>query len=398
MSKLFQPIRVGTFELAQRIAMAPLTRYRADSDHVHTDIGVTYYSQRASAPGTLLITEATFISPKASGYANVPGIWNSAQVAAWRKITDEVHAKGSRIFMQLWNLGRAAIEDNLKAKGFDVVSASDIPMEEGAVKPRALTIQEIEAFLKEYKVAARNAIEAGFDGVEVHGANGYLVDQFIQDVSNKRTDRYGGSIENRSRFALEVVKAISEEIGAERTAIRLSPWNNFQGMKMKDPKPQFTHLIKALKEYNLAYLHFVVSRNPDEDIEFALEAWNNHTPAIVSSGFDNENSRKALDEDYAKYDTLIAYGRHFIANPDLVFRLKNNLELNPYDRFTFYTPQDPHGYIDYPFYSEAEPKAVEGKVVQSEKDAVGTKNEVVGSDEPHVLTKVVSRPALEVSA
>jgi NADPH2 dehydrogenase len=219
--------------------MSPLTRFRADESHVQLPFVKEYYTQRASVPGTLIISEATFISPRGSGYGNVPGIYSPAQITAWKEIADSVHAKGSFIFLQLWALGRTANPGNLSKEGNELVSSSAVPMGEGAPTPRALTEDEIEQFIKDYAQAGRNAIDAGFDGVEIHGANGYLVDQFTQDTSNKRTDGWGGSIEKRARFAVEVSKALVEAIGADKVGIRLSPWSPFQGMKMEEVQNQW---------------------------------------------------------------------------------------------------------------------------------------------------------------
>ena len=268
MSKLFQPLKVGNVELSNRIVMAPLTRYRADDSHVPLPFVAEYYAQRASVPGTLLITEATFIAPEAAGYGNVPGIWSAAQIAGWKSVTEAVHKKGSFIYMQLWALGRAADAKNLEQEfGKKVVSASDIPFKGGA-QPTPLTEEQIWEFIGLYKQAALNAIEAGFDGVEIHGANGYLVDQFLQDKSNKRTDAWGGSVEKRARFGLEVAKAVVSAVGAERTAIRLSPYSPFQGMRMPDPVPQFSYFVEQLKPMKLSYIHVVESRiSGNADVE-----------------------------------------------------------------------------------------------------------------------------------
>lgn len=225
-SRLFQPLQVGPNKLSNRLVMAPLTRFRAEDNHVQLPFVKEYYEQRACVPGTLLITEATFISPAASGYPNIPGIWNDDQIKAWKEVTDAVHAKGSFIWLQLWALGRAANPEVKQAEGTgDLVSASDYRMTDNSPQPRPLTEDEIQQYIKEYGQAAENAVKkAGFDGVEIHGANGYLIDQFTQDVSNRRSDQWGGSVENRSRFALEVTKSVISKVGAERTGIRLSPW------------------------------------------------------------------------------------------------------------------------------------------------------------------------------
>lgn len=270
-TKLFTPLKVGSTELDHRVVMAPLTRFRADKDHVPTDAMAQYYAQRSVVPGTLIISEATFISAKAGGYPNIPGLWTDAQLAAWKKVTDAIHAKGSKAFVQLWHLGRAAHPDPVGSGGAvpddnfdykkDFVSASNIPMYEGGPAPRPLTEEEIWATVNDYATAAKNAVEkGGFDGVEIHGAHGYLIDQFTQDTSNKRTDAWGGSIENRSRFAVEVSKAVVKAVGAERVGIRLSPWSNFQGMRMSDPVPQFSYLIAQLRQLDLAFLHLVEPR------------------------------------------------------------------------------------------------------------------------------------------
>lgn len=361
-SKLFQPLKVGRSELLNRLVLAPLTRFRADDSHVPLPSLVPeYYAQRASVPGTLLVTEATFIAAKAGLYANVPGIWSQEQIDGWRKVTDAVHEKQSFIYLQLWALGRATSADALKAElgdGAKVVGAGDIPFEGGAT-PTPLTEDEIWEYVDLYAQAAKNAVAAGFDGVEIHGANGYLVDQFLQDVSNNRTDGWGGSVENRSRFALEVTKAVVEAIGADRTGLRLSPFSSFQGMKMEDPVPQFSHLVTELKKWKLAYLHLVESRvsgNADvegtEKINFILDIWANNSPVIIAGGFKPDSARRAVDEEYTDKDVLVAFGRYFISTPDLVFRIDKGIELTPYDRTTFYKPKSPEGYTTFPFSKE----------------------------------------------
>lgn len=231
-TRLLAPTRLSALNLAHHLVLAPLTRLRAaHPSHVPSPFAATYYAQRAAVPGTLLITEATFISARAGGYNRVPGLWSDAQIAAWKAVVDAVHARGSFIFPQLWALGRAARPDALAAEGFERVSASDVPLASASPDaPRPLTIAEIKEYVADYANAARRAVhEAGFDGVEVHGANGYLIDQFLQDVTNIREDDYGGSVEKRCRFGLEVVKACCEAVGEERVGIRLSPWSEFQG-------------------------------------------------------------------------------------------------------------------------------------------------------------------------
>lgn len=361
-SKLFKPLRLGRSELSNRVALAPLTRFRADDDHVPMqDLVPEYYAQRASVPGTLLITEATFIAPQAAGYPLAPGIWSQAQIDGWKQVTKAVHDKKSLIYMQLWALGRASHLDGLKkVAGSDakIVSASDIPLE-GGEKPTPLTEDEIQWYIKQYAQAAKNAIEAGFDGVEIHGANGYLVDQFIQDVSNQRTDRWGGSIENRARFALEIIKAVSEAVGSDRTAIRLSPFSTFQSMRMADPEPQFSYLVRELKKFNLAYIHLVESRvsgNADveatEKINFLVDIWDNQSPVLLAGGFRPASAVTAVDEVFPNKDIIVVFGRFFISNPDLVFRLQKGIELTSYERGTFYNPGKPDGYTTYPFSKE----------------------------------------------
>lgn len=224
-----------------------------------------------------------------------------------------------------------------------------------------MTVEEIKGFTKDYAQAARNAIAAGFDGVEIHGANGYLIDQFIQDNVNRRTDDYGGSIEKRSRFAIEVATAVVDAVGADRVGLRLSPFSDFQGMKMDDPIPQFTHLVKALKPLKLAYIHVVRSvpdhvdePGPKEQVDFVVDAWDNTSPVIIAGNFKATSASKAVDERYPHNDVVIAFGRPFLATPDIVFRLQHGISFNAYDRSTFYAPKSETGYIDQPFSKEFE--------------------------------------------
>ncbi|TCD62278.1 hypothetical protein EIP91_007117 [Steccherinum ochraceum] len=343
---LFQPIKVGKVELMHRVVMAPLTRWRADDDHVHTDMAVEYYAQRASTSGTLLISEGTYIANKAGGYAKSPAVETDAQLAAWKKVTDAVHAKGSFIYAQLWAIGRLAEPEVAAKEGFEYVGASDIPIEGTGVNPRPLTTAEVEEYVQLYATAAANAVhKAGFDGVEIHGANGYLVDQFIQYVSNNRTDEYGGSIENRARFALEIVDAVVHVVGADRTAIRFS-------MRMPDPRPQFGYIVQKLAESHsdLAYIHVVEPRmngNTDravksgESNDFIRDIWAPRR-LLSAGGYDRERGLKA-----AERGDVVVYGRYFISNPDLPVRLKNDIPLTPYDRSLFYKAGSPQGYIDY---------------------------------------------------
>ncbi|KAH8900260.1 FMN-linked oxidoreductase [Thozetella sp. PMI_491] len=358
-SRLFQPIKVGKMELKHRIGMAPMTRSRASDDHVPTDMMVKYYSQRSSMPGSLIITEGTFISPQHGGHHNVPGIYNEAQVEAWKQVTDAVHAKGSYIVMQLWALGRAADTDMAEREGIIVKSSSALRLDDRTM-PLEMTVQDIKDSIQAYASAARNAIRAGFDAVELHGANGYLIDQFTQDTVNQRTDAYGGSIENRSRFVIEAVEAVVAAVGAERTAVRFSPWGTFQGMKMADPVAQFSDVIRKLPK-GLAYLHLVEPRisgtedtmvGKHESNAFAIDLWDG--PYLAAGGFTGKHAQEFVDKEWPDKKIVVIFGRHFTSTPDLPFRLKQGLAFEPYDRATFYIPKSPVGYIDKPFSEEFE--------------------------------------------
>ncbi|KAF9479076.1 FMN-linked oxidoreductase [Pholiota conissans] len=363
-SKLFAPIKIGAHTLQHRVVMAPLTRYKANpKDSVPMlPLVKEYYAQRASCSGTLLITESTLISRAGGGRDNTPGIWSAAQIGAWKEIVDGVHAQGSFIYVQIRAMGRGADPAELEAKGLPFVGPSAIPIS-GKKTPRPLTIPEIKEYVDWFGKAARNAVEeAGFDGVELHFANGYLVDQFIQDVSNQREDEYGGSVENRSRFALEVVDCVARAIGEEKVGVRLSPWSIFLDMGMKDPIPQFTYLIQALKDQypDLAFLHLVEPRiagSGDADKSHAQVPESNDIfrkiwapkPLITAGGFTRQSAVKRADEE----GDLIAFGRLFISNPDLPARLKYDIPLTRPDRKTFYVPGTQEGteigYTDYPF-------------------------------------------------
>ncbi|KAJ7727376.1 hypothetical protein B0H16DRAFT_1331597 [Mycena metata] len=359
--KLFEPIKVGNATLQHRIVLAPLSRYKADEAHVpYLPLVSDYYAQRASRPGTLLISEATFIAARAGGYQHIPGIWSPAQIKAWKSVTDAVHAKGSFIFMQLWALGRAAEPEQLQSEdpSFAFVSASDVPLAGHGGLPRPLTVPEIKEHIDLYAQAAKNAIEAGFDGVEVHSANGYLLDQFLQDVSNRRTDEYGGSVANRARFTLEVVDAVVTAVGADRTSVRFSPWSPFQEMGMADPLPTFSYVISQLaaRHSGLAYLHLVEPRidgstTMDEpssahESNDPLRALWAPRPLIRAGGFTRDGAIKA-----AESGDLVAFGRLYISNPDLPARLEREIPLNSYDRSTFYLigENTPRGYTDHAF-------------------------------------------------
>lgn len=378
--QLFRPLKLGNIELSHRIIMAPLTRFRADDSHVPIADVRDYYAQRASTPGTLLIAEATLISPRASGTANVPGIWSPAQIAAWKGVTDAVHAKKCFIFLQLWALGRRADPELLKhAEGgpYPLVSASTVPIrdenplssprsaeETQLLIPHALSAEEMRCFIDDYASAAKNAITAGFDGVEIHGANGYLVDQFLQEASNQRTDSYGGSIEHRSRFGLDVTKAVIAAVGndSKKVAMRLSPWSDSTGgaRSTVDPVPQFSHIISQLKKLDLAYLHLVESRYAGTVATAAydaltrrndpfIELWGSEAPIMLAGGFTPETARKITEEIHPDRDVCVAFGRFYISTPDLPYRICQGISPNPYARETFYTKMSPVGYTDYPY-------------------------------------------------
>lgn len=357
-SKLFQPLQIlKDVRLSHRIAMAPLTRFRNDAAHVPLPMVVEYYRQRACVPGTLLISDACQVSPRFGGVPHAPGISTPEQIARWREITDAVHAADCAIVCQLWAPGRAADPATLSEGGFAFLSSSAVPLSDaGPAVPREMTEAEIWACVEDFKTAARNAVEgAGFDGVEIHGANGYLVDQFLQDTCNKRTDAWGGSVQRRARFALEVAKAVMEAVGSEKVGFRLSPWSTFQGMRMANPIPQFTHVVQTLREMELGYLHLVESRVVNSvdvekagGLEFALEAWGKKQPVLVAGGFKPNSARKAVDEEYQDWNAVVVFGRYFLSTPDLVYRLERGIEPNPYDRSTFYTPMQEKGYLDYP--------------------------------------------------
>jgi NADPH2 dehydrogenase len=357
-SRLFRPLKLGNMNLKHRIVMSPLTRFRADDIHVPLPFVAEYYTQRASVPGTLLVSEATYISHRHGGFPNVPGIYNDAQIEAWKSVTNAVHSKGSYIFLQLWALGRAATSKGLAGgKSMTVLSSSAVALEEGDRIPEALTVEQIKETVGEYAQAAKNAIKAGFDGVEIHAANGYLPDQFIQDSVNKRTDAYGGSEENRSRFIVEITQAVVDAIGADRTAIRLSPWSTYQGMRMQNPIPQFTDLVSRLDTFGLAYLHLVESYaanneelDSSDSLNFAFEAYSG--PILVAGGFTPSLARKVADEERKERDVAIVFGRFFLSTPDLVFRIQNGLDLNQYDWKSFYLAKSQKGYTDYPYSAE----------------------------------------------
>lgn len=356
---IFTPIKIGNDLLQHRIVLAPLTRLRA-SQSVPTDLQVEYYRQRASEGG-FLITEGTVITRLAGGFPFAPGIYSKEMIKSWRKITNAVHSKSSIIFNQLWHGGRTASQsgnpNNEPVVGPSAIAITGKNMFGGDFDiPHALEIDEIKAIIQDYRQAALNAIEAGFDGVELHSANGYLIDQFINSSSNKRTDVYGGSIENRARFALEIIDAVVDAIGAERTAIRFSPGGEAQDMQDDTVVETWSYLTSEIqkKHPNLSYLHFIEARgqvnndgttNIVDSLEPYRQIWKG--PFISAGGF--SNSIEHAIEIAERTGNLIAFGRTFIANPDLPERLRNGWELNKYYRPTFYT-HDAEGYTDYPFY------------------------------------------------
>lgn len=361
-SKLFTPLKIGRHTLSNRLVLAPLTRCRNDDAHVPAPFVKDYYAQRASTPGTLLITEGTMISQRGAGWPNTPSIWSDEQVAAWKEIVDAVHEAGGIIFMQILALGRAAHPDELrKDGGFTVKAPSAIAIDPSSSDlPGELTNDEIYSLIDDFAQAAKNAVDrAGFDGVELHGANGYLIDQFTQDTANQRTDEWGGSIEKRARFAVEVTKAVVSAVGKDKVGYRASPWSEFQAMHMQGIVPQFTYLFEELKKLGLAYLHLVESRvsggddsTGKESLQPFTQVWGNTSPILIAGGFDAALAAKLVDHDYPEQDVAVVLGRHFLATPDLVYRVKNGLALNPYDRPTFYSAMSETGYTDYPFSDE----------------------------------------------
>lgn len=362
-TKLFNSLRVGKNELGHRVVHAPTTRFRALEDHTPSDLQLQYYDDRTKIPGSLVVTEAMFISPEAGLYENVPGIWNEKQVEAWKKITDKVHENKSFISAQFWFLGRVGDAKVLKKRGYDLVAPSPIyesdeskkVAEEAGNPIRALTEDEIHDIIyRMYPEAAKNAIKAGFDYIEIHGAHGYLLDQFLQPVSNKRTDKYGGSIENRARIVLEIIDNLIKTVGADRLAIRISPWATFQGMKADGDDVHsittFSYLVHELQKRanqgnELAYLSIVeprasgildvASADIKGDNTFVSQIWKG---IILKSGnftYDAP-SYDTLIKDIEDNRTMVGFGRNYISNPDLVHRLAEGYELTPYNRETFY--------------------------------------------------------------
>jgi len=364
MPSLFDPVQAGDLQLANRIVMAPLTRNRSPNA-VPNALTATYYSQRASAG--LLITEATAISHQGQGYADVPGLYGSEQLDGWKRVTDAVHAQGGKIVVQLWHVGRVSHTelqpDNgqpvapsaITAKTKTVLIKDGVPTFVETSAPRALDAAELPGIVHSYQAAARNAVEtAGFDGVEIHGANGYLLDQFLKTGSNQRTDDYGGSIENRARLLLEATRAIVDAIGGGRTGIRLSPVTPANDVVDADPQPLFDYVVRQLAPLGLAYIHIIegatggpreIADRPFdyEALKAAYRAAGGKGAWMVNNGYDKPLADEAVKEG----DDLVAFGKPFIANPDLVRRLRENATLNEVDKATMYGG-GAKGYTDYP--------------------------------------------------
>jgi N-ethylmaleimide reductase len=362
---LFTPVQLGPYLLKHRVVMAPLTRMRTVTDFIPNDLLVEHYTQRATEGG-YIVAEGTVISETGHGYFGAPGIYTDEQVEGWKRVTAGVHAKDGIIFDQLFHVGRQS-HRSLQPDNAQPIGASVVVFEDFVYTPtgwlaadinRALETEEVKAMVADYRKAAIRAKEAGFDGVELHGANGYLVDQFLQDGSNQRTDIYGGSIENRVRFMLEIVEALVSVWGADRVGVRLGPSGTFASMSDSDPIALFGYAAEQLNKFGLAYLQLIEPR-----IKGAVEEVDGLEPVaamhlrkifkgtiIAAGGFDYDKANDILEKGDAD---LVAFGRHFIANPDLVARFEKGLPLNAYDRDTFYGG-DARGYIDYPFYEEQE--------------------------------------------
>jgi N-ethylmaleimide reductase len=353
-SKLFDPYKLGAVTLTNRAVMAPLTRNRAVAGFVPNPLAIEYYGQRASAG--LLITEASQVSQQGQGYQDTPGIYSKEQIAGWRKVTDRVHERGGHIYIQLWHVGRIShttLQANggapvapsaVRAKGKTFVGGTFVDVSE----PRALDLNEIPGIIESFKRASANALEAGFDGVEIHGANGYLLDQFAKDGANKRTDAYGGSIENRARLMLEVSQAVASEAGADRTGIRISPVTPANDISDSNPQPLFDHIVDQLNALKLVYIHVIegATGGPRDIAPFDYDSLRKRFSGayIANNGYDFKLATEVLEKNKAD---LIAFGKPFISNPDLVERLKLGAPLNDFDKATFYGG-NAKGYTDYP--------------------------------------------------
>lgn len=358
--RLFESVQLGPYLLANRIVMAPLTRSRALEGDVPSELAITYYRQRASAG--LIIAEATQISPQGKGYVLTPGIYNDAQVQAWKKITAAVHSAGGRIFLQLWHVGRIS-HPSIQLNGELPVAPSAIAPAGNAyngdgyvpmVTPRALRLDEMPGIVEQYRSAAVNALAADFDGVEIHAANGYLLDQFLRDKSNQRTDAYGGSIENRTRLLTEVTTAVTAVWGGDRVGVRISPLSKFGDIADSNPQALFTHVIDQLNHFNLAYLHVIEGDTGGErepaggfDLQILRDRFNG--AYMANNGYDADLAEQHVTKRQAD---LVAFGRPFIGNPDLVERIRIDAPMNPLDQATLYGG-GAHGYVDYPTLAES---------------------------------------------
>lgn len=365
MSKLLSPVQVGPFTFSHRVVLAPLTRMRAEPGARPGALMAEYYAQRASNGG-FLIGEATIAAENGNGYLGAPGLYDDSQIAGWKQVTDAVHARGAKIFLQLYHAGRQSNKD-VQPAGSIPVGPSEVPhggvayTTDGWVPNtpnRALTVEEIAGLVESFRLAAVRGQAAGFDGVELHAANGYLFDQFLQDGSNKRADAYGGSFENRARFLLEATRAVISVWGSERVGVRIGPSGSWGDMSDRDPEGLFTYVAQQLAPLKLAYLHLIEPRiagNIEDETRtqapVAAQLIRKHYAGtiIAAGGFDGASAEAILQAGDAD---LVAFGRHFIANPDLPARLKNGWPLNEYDRPSFFGG-DAAGYTDYPFYAEA---------------------------------------------
>uniref|UniRef100_A0A0E0G8A0 NADH:flavin oxidoreductase/NADH oxidase N-terminal domain-containing protein n=1 Tax=Oryza nivara TaxID=4536 RepID=A0A0E0G8A0_ORYNI len=357
---LLTPHTMGRFHLAHRVVHAPLTRSRCYNNLPQEHVQL-YYSQRATNGG-LLISEATGVSETAQGYPNTPGIWTKEQVEAWRTVVDAVHQKGGVFFCQIWHVGRASTND-YQPNGQTPISCTDkkitpTVLKDGTVEefsaPRRLREDEIPQIVDDFRIAARNCIEAGFDGVEIHCAFGYLIEQFMKDGVNDRTDKYGGSIANRCRFALEVIQAAIDEIGSDRVGVRLSPYSNCLDCWDSDPDALGLYMIQAMSKLGVLYCSMVEPElvKVDGKVQIPYKLWHFRKvfagTFIVAGGYNREEGNRAVSQGYTD---LVAYGKWFLANPDLPRRFELNAPLNKYDRSTFYTSDPVIGYTDYPFLS-----------------------------------------------
>lgn len=351
MSPLFTPVQIGRYTLPNRLVMAPMTRSRADDNGVPSDLVVTYYAQRASAG--LIITEGVFPSAMGKGYVRTPGIATDEQIAVWKKVTEAVHAKGGRIFMQIMHCGRISHPSMLPNQAQPVAPSAikaagqtwtGVGMEE-FITPRELTLDEIAGVINEYRLAARRAIDAGFDGVELHTASGYLPEQFLSSGSNQRQDQYGGSVENRARFVLETLAAMVAEVGGDRVGIKISPEMGFNDMTDANPQETYTYLVDQLRDLNLAYLH-VALFGAKVDYHALLRPRFNGA-YLIGGGLDQTGAEAVISD---KRADATVFGGAFLANPDLPERFRQGAPLNNPDKNTFYSP-GAEGYIDYPSLS-----------------------------------------------